>query len=272
MSTSPSPRRSKPSTARPRCCPPTRSARRWPGCAASTTACSATASAPGPPSWTARSSRSAKPAPSSRPASSSAPPSKPSTTTPSPSTKTTAGSCSPRCSPDSTRTPHEPPATAPRPPRPAARARYRRRQPPGPQRGNRPASPGCAPPTGSATPPSGCTPWPASSPRPNGSCPRPSTTPATRNSPGPRSANSSAPPPPQRHAATGTSHDQLDKDHRHNADERMLPGLAHDSPPTGTMRSDFGRQIWVFIAGTYRGASEAVSTSAASQSREMILA
>jgi hypothetical protein len=52
--------------------------------------------------------------------------------------------------------------------------------------------------------------------------PKPSTTPATRNSPGPRSASSSAPPPPQQHAATGTSHDQLDRDHVHNADERSL--------------------------------------------------
>jgi hypothetical protein len=42
----------------------------------------------------------------------------------------------------------------------------------------------------------------------------------TRSSPGPRSASSPAPPPPRRHAATRTSHDQLDKDHRHNADER----------------------------------------------------
>lgn len=41
---------------------------------------------------------------------------------------------------------------------------------------------------------------------------------ATRNTPGPRSANSSAPPPQPRPAATRTSHDQLDKDHRHNAD------------------------------------------------------
>ncbi|MGO8885687.1 MAG: dihydrofolate reductase family protein [Streptosporangiaceae bacterium] len=48
----------------------------------------------------------------------------------------------------------------------------------------------------------------------------PSTTPATRNSPGPRSASSSTPPPQLRHAATGTSNDQLDKDHPHNADER----------------------------------------------------
>jgi len=49
----------------------------------------------------------------------------------------------------------------------------------------------------------------------------------TRNSPGPRSANCSAPPPPPRHAATGTNHDQLDNDHRHNADERTcrLVGL-----------------------------------------------
>jgi AhpD family alkylhydroperoxidase len=45
-------------------------------------------------------------------------------------------------------------------------------------------------------------------------------TPATKNSPGPRSASSSAPPPPRQAAATGTSHDQLDEDHRHNADER----------------------------------------------------
>ena len=36
--------------------------RRWPGCAASTTACSATATAPDPPSWTAPSSPSARPA------------------------------------------------------------------------------------------------------------------------------------------------------------------------------------------------------------------
>ena len=180
---------------------------------------------PARPSWTARSSRSAKPAPSSRPASSSAPPCKPSTTTPSPSTKTTAGSCSPRCSPASTRTPHEPPAPAPGPPRPAARARHRRRQPPVLNEAIDQPRPAAHRPTGSATPPSGCTPWPASSPRPNSSCPRPSTTPATRNSPGPRSASSSTPPPPPRHAATGTSHDQLDKDHRHNADERTLHGL-----------------------------------------------
>jgi putative transposase len=79
------------------------------------------------------------------------------------------------------------------------------------------AAPGCAPPTGSATLPSICTRWPASSPRPSNCCPRPSMTPASRNSPGPRSASSSAPPPQQRRAATGTSHDQLDKDHRHNA-------------------------------------------------------
>ena len=68
---------------------------------------------------------------------------------------------------------------------------------------------GCARPTGSATPPSTCTPWPASSPKPGSCCPRPSTTPVTRNSPGPRSASSWAPPPPPRPAATGTSHDQL---------------------------------------------------------------
>jgi hypothetical protein len=42
----------------------------------------------------------------------------------------------------------------------------------------------------------------------------------------PRSANSSAPPPPQRPAATGTSHDQLDKDHRHNADDRACGSRA----------------------------------------------
>jgi hypothetical protein len=56
--------------------------------------------------------------------------------------------------------------------------------------------------------------------KPNSSCPRPSMTPAARNSPGPRSASSSAPPPPPQLAATGTSHDQLDIDHRHNADVR----------------------------------------------------
>jgi hypothetical protein len=81
-------------------------------------------------------------------------------------------------------------------------------------------------PTGSATLASASTPWPASSPRPNDSCPRPSATPATRNSPGPRSANCSAPPLPQQHAATGTSHDQLDKDHRHNVADRVGDPLA----------------------------------------------
>ena len=91
---------------------------KWPGCAASTTACSATATASGPPSWTAPSSRSARPAPSSRPVSSSGPPCRPSTTTPSPSTKTTAGGYSPHCSPESTRTHHEPARTAPGPTRP----------------------------------------------------------------------------------------------------------------------------------------------------------
>jgi hypothetical protein len=52
--------------------------------------------------------------------------------------------------------------------------------------------------------------------------PRPSTMPAIRNSPGPRSANSSAPPPPPQHAATAKSHDPLDNDHRHNAEMRVL--------------------------------------------------
>jgi hypothetical protein len=93
-------------------------------------------------------------------------------------------------------------------------------------------SPGCAPPTGSATPPSTSTPWPASSPRPNSSCPRPSTTPATRNSPGPRWANSSAPPPPPRPAATAITHDQLDKDHVHNA-EMSTRALLRGQPEQG---------------------------------------
>jgi hypothetical protein len=53
---------------------------------------------------------------------------------------------------------------------------------------------------------------------PGNSCPRPSTKPETRNSPGPRSPNCLTPPPPPRRAATGTSNDQLDTDHRHNAD------------------------------------------------------
>ena len=33
-----------------------------------------------------------------------------------------------------------------------------------------------------------------------------------------QSASSSTPPPPPPHAATGTNHDQLDNDHRHNAE------------------------------------------------------
>ena len=183
---------------------------------------------PGPPSWTARSSRSARPALSSRPASSSAPSCKPSTTTPSPRTRTTAGSCSPHCSPESARTPHDrPPLRLTQPgqlPAPAtsddslavlteaidALARLCTAYWPGDSAVR-------------------CTPWPASPPRPNSSCPRPSTTPATRNSPGPRSASSWAPPPPSQPAATGTIHDQLDKDHVHNSDERAFrPGVSSE--------------------------------------------
>jgi hypothetical protein len=61
------------------------------------------------------------------------------------------------------------------------------------------------------------------SPKPSNCCPRPSTTPETRNSPEPRSANSSAPPPPPQHAATGTTQDQLDNDHPHNAENNAWP-------------------------------------------------
>src|SRR6266568_1372790 len=124
MNTSPSPRKSKRSTASPPSSPPAPPGRGWPGCAASTTACPATATAPARPSWTAPSNRSAKPAPTSRPASSSALPCKPSTTTLPPAAKNTASNCSPRCSPKLTRTPHEPPAhrlLARRLRRPAAR-------------------------------------------------------------------------------------------------------------------------------------------------------
>jgi hypothetical protein len=67
--------------------------------------------------------------------------------------------------------------------------------------------------------------------------PTPSTTPATRNSPGTRSASSSAPPPPPQHATTGTSHDQLDNDHRHNAVMRYARSLCLVGGPavrTGT--------------------------------------
>jgi hypothetical protein len=49
MSTSPSARKSRPSTASPPSSPLTRSAPRWPGCAASTTGSWATAGAPGHP-------------------------------------------------------------------------------------------------------------------------------------------------------------------------------------------------------------------------------
>jgi site-specific recombinase XerD len=117
--------------------PTTPSGPRWPGCAASTTGCPATDTAPGPPNWTARSNRSAKPAPSSRPASHSARLCKPSTTTPPPASKTTARSCSPRCSPEPTRTPHEPAHIAPHPAGGTARTPNRRRQPPRPQRSHR---------------------------------------------------------------------------------------------------------------------------------------
>src|SRR5262249_10864440 len=77
---------------------------------------------PGPP----RSKRSPRPPPTPRPAASPAPPCNPSTTTPSPGTNTTAGSCPPRCSPNPAGTRHEPAAPAPGPPRPAARAPGRR--------------------------------------------------------------------------------------------------------------------------------------------------
>src|SRR5262250_2001646 len=59
-------------------------------------------------------------------------------------------------------------------------------------------------------------------------------TPATRNSPGPRSANFSTPPLPQPHAATGTSHDQLDKDHRHNAAVSATLEFRHPHSPDST--------------------------------------
>ena len=134
MNTSPSPAKSRPSTARTPYRPPTRSGPKMARLRREHHRMLGNGNAPARQSWTAPSSRSVKPAPSSRPASSSAPPCKPSTTTPSPNTKTTAGSCSPPCLPGSTRTPHEPPATALGPPRPAARPRHRRRQPPRPQR------------------------------------------------------------------------------------------------------------------------------------------
>jgi hypothetical protein len=92
----------------PRCCRPTRSGRKWPDDAANTTACSATATAPDPPSWTARSSPTAKRAPSSRPASSSGPPSKPNTTTP-PATVNTSGTTCSNASSTSTRATHHDP-------------------------------------------------------------------------------------------------------------------------------------------------------------------
>ncbi|HYZ54494.1 MAG TPA: tyrosine-type recombinase/integrase [Streptosporangiaceae bacterium] len=106
MSTSPSPRKSKHSTASPPSSPPTPSAPRWPGSAASTTASSATAGAPGPRNWTAPSNPSAKPAPTSRPASSSGLPWPPSTTTPRPRTRPAASNCSPSSSPRSTTPKH----------------------------------------------------------------------------------------------------------------------------------------------------------------------
>src|SRR5580704_6555228 len=53
---------------------------------------------------------------------------------------------------------------------------------------------------------------------------------ATGNSAGLRSANSSTSAPPQRHAATGTSHDQLDRDHRHNADDRAPRWWSSSAP------------------------------------------
>jgi site-specific recombinase XerD len=93
-STSPSPRRSKPSINKVNPYQPTRSGRGWPGCAASTTACSATATAPGRPSWTAHSRPSAKPARSSRPASSSDPPCNANATTQPTTTSPIAPTCS----------------------------------------------------------------------------------------------------------------------------------------------------------------------------------
>ena len=103
-----SPTRSTPSTASHPCCPPMPSGRRWPGCAASTTGCSATATAPGPRSWTARSSRSARPARSSRPASSSAPSYRTSTTTPPNTARPGGSSYSGSSSAGSIRTRHRP--------------------------------------------------------------------------------------------------------------------------------------------------------------------
>src|SRR5665811_1963300 len=121
-STSPSPTKSKPSTANHTCCPPTRSDPRWPGYAANTTECSETATAPGRPSSTAHSNPSVRPARSSKPASSSAPPSKPSTTTPPTKDKPTALNSSTSCSATSTTAKHHEPLDTDHPHNAALRA------------------------------------------------------------------------------------------------------------------------------------------------------
>src|ERR1700733_1879088 len=88
----------------------------------------------------------------------------------------------------------------------------------------------------------------------------PSMTPATRSSPGPRSASSSTPPPPPRHAATETRHDQLDKDHRHNAAMRYVgsPCTWHAGPACSAtdltgLAEDINAQVrgWIGYYGAF---------------------
>jgi Phage integrase family len=109
---------------KPHNCPPTRSARRWPGSAANTTACSATATAPDRPSWIAPSSPSARPARSSRPASRSGPPCKPNTTMPPATINSSGPTCSNDYSTTSTTTKHHDPLDTDHPHSADLRASY----------------------------------------------------------------------------------------------------------------------------------------------------
>jgi hypothetical protein len=93
-------------------------------------------------------------------------------------------------------------------------------------------------PTGSATPESDGTLPPASSPKPNSCFPRSSNTPATKNSPGPTSANCSASTQRPRSAATSNhTCDQLDEDHPHIESSVRTQGPS-------TSRVQVGRFCW----------------------------
>ena len=176
--------------------------------------------------------RSAKPAPTSRPASSSGPSSSPARRRPHQTPRPPRAAVRLAARPSRPgRLMNRPPLRLarpgqPPPPPPATTASRYSAKPPT-------TSPGCTPPTGSATPASGCMPWPASSPRPNNSCPgrprRPR--PRTHLDPDRRTTRHH-----RRHSRTPLPEQamiNLTSDHRHNADDRTSAPVRCGRPVAG---------------------------------------